>query len=58
MIQPLPQVYTMLVALDECSYWSELLEWLEKVTGWNVENMYFICNKHGLPWLLNPVSGS
>ncbi|KAH8695894.1 hypothetical protein GQ44DRAFT_598393, partial [Phaeosphaeriaceae sp. PMI808] len=41
-IQELPQVYVILDALDECSQRAELMEMLETIVGWNLENLHLL----------------
>jgi len=42
MMQSLPQVYVMLDALDECAQRVELMEMLEIMAGWQLDNVHLI----------------
>ena len=41
-ILTLPGAYVILDAIDECTAWSQLLEILETIAGWNIDRLHVI----------------
>jgi hypothetical protein len=55
MISEFPQVFILLEALDECRQRQELMEVLETVAGWHLDNLHLLVSSRKEQDIVSPV---